>query len=88
MQEQKAKFEIRELLPIAMTFVVLGIGLAYGLDVLGDVRDGFASGTAERNATVDTITGVSKIPNKLPMIATIVVAAVIIGILIRYLVVR
>lgn len=86
--KNKNKFEIADMLPIGLTLVVLGIGIAYGLDVLGDVRDDMTAGTAERNATVDTITGVAKLPAKLPLIVTVIVAAIIIGILVRYLFVK
>ena len=53
----KAKFDIRELLPIGLTLVVLGIGLAYGLNVMEDVQSDMTSGTAAYNATGDAITG-------------------------------
>ena len=86
--ENVCVFDIRQLLPIALTIVVAAIGVSYGLEVMGDIKDDMTAGSAERNATVDTITGVAKITAKLPMIATIVVAAVIIGILLRYLVAR
>ncbi len=108
------KFEISQLLTIGMTLVVLGIALAYGLQVMGDVIDDVAScetgytyndtanncyetanashtvatGNIAFNASNDAMTGIAKIPNKLPTIATIIVAAVIIGILVRYLWVR
>ncbi len=88
MEEKKANFEISQLLTIGMTLVVLGIGLAYGLQVMGDVQDDMTVDSVEYNATGDAMEGVAKIPNKLPTIATIIVAAVIIGILIRYLWVR
>ena len=45
-------------------------------------------GTADYNASGDAITGVGKIPEKMPTIAKVVVAAIIIGILVRYLMVR
>jgi len=114
---KKIRFEISDLLPIGLTLVVVGIALAYGLNVLADTQDtigddscadradgltGYNSdtnlcynathtgvvGTAEYNASADTITGVSKLPEKLPLIVTVIVAAVIIGILVRYLMVR
>ena len=85
---QISEFDITDLLPIAMTFVVVGIGVAYGLSVMGDVQDDMTSGSAEFNATSSAILGVKKIPDKLPLIATVVVAAVIIGILVRYLFLR
>ena len=81
----KTKFQIQELLGIGLTLVVLGIGLAYGLEVMGDVRDDMTANTMERNATEDAISGVAKLPEKMPTIATVVVAAVIIGILVTYL---
>lgn len=97
---QKEYFDIRDLLPIGLTLVVLGIGMAYGLNVMEDVESDFVTetvgcnststtgcGTAY-NATGDTITGVAKLPEKLPLIVTVIVAAVIIGILVRYLMVR
>ena len=81
----KTKFQIQELLGIGLTLVVLGIGLAYGLDVMGDVSDDMTANTMEKNATSDAIDGVAKIPEKMPTIATVIVAAVIIGILVTYL---
>ena len=115
MENKKIKFEIGELLGIGMTLVILGIGLAFGLEVLGSVRDesgmadctnyppasGFttfsdglcanSSGSTmtpvspQYNGTVDSVSGVAKIPEKLPTIATVIVASVIIGILVTYL---
>lgn len=104
-QRQVSEFDIQDLLPIALTFVVVGIGTAYGLSVLGDIRTDFfnqqtttatcnsTSGTYtgcgyEYNATGSAIAATGKIPSKLPLIATVVVAAVIIGILVRYLFLR
>ena len=88
MLESKNGFQIGDLLGIGMTLVVLGIGLAYGLQILGDVQDDMTADSEEYNATGDAIEGVAKLPEKLPMIVTIIVAAVIIGILVRYLWVR
>ena len=82
---EPSEFRIEDMLPIGMTLVVLGIALAYGLQVMGDVKSGMTANSAEANATRDAITGVAKIPNKLPTIVTVIVAAVIIGILVNYL---
>lgn len=83
-----SEFQIQDMLPIALTLVVVGIGTAYGLDVLSDINDDFTAGTLEANATDDAMEGVAKLPSKLPIIASVVVAAIIIGILVRYLFVR
>ena len=88
MQKQVAKFEIQDMLPIALTIVVVGIGVVYGIDVISDVRGDFTAGTEEYAAANNTLTGVAKLPEKLPTIVTVIVAAIIIGILVRYLVVR
>jgi len=82
---ERMYFNITDLLPIALTLVVAGIGIAYGLNVVGDVQDDMTAASAEFNATKDTITGVSKLTTKLPLIVTVVVAALVIGILVRYL---
>ena len=52
---------------------------------MGDVQDDMTADSAEYNATADAISGVAELPSKLPTIATVVVAAVIIGILVTYL---
>ena len=83
-----ARFEIGDLMGIGMTIVVLVIGLAYGLQITGEVRDDMTAGTAEYNATQAGIAAVAKIPAKLGTVVTVVMAAVIIGILVRYLWVR
>lgn len=85
MKKELVKFQLSELLGIGMTLVVLGIGLAYGLQVMGDVQDDMTASTAEYNATADAITAVAKLPEKLPTIVTVIVASVIIGILVTYL---
>jgi len=79
------EFQISELLGIAMTLVVLGIGIGYGLQVMGEIKDDMAVDSFEANATQSAIEGVAKIPEKLPTIATVIVASVIIGILVTYL---
>lgn len=83
--KNEVKFSLQELLGVGFTLVVLGIGLAYGLDVMVDVRDGFTAGTKEYMAVENATKGVAKIPEKLETIATVVVASVIIGILVTYL---
>jgi len=88
MKKKVVRFDVRDLLPIGLTFVVLGIGLTYGLNVMGDVKSDMTSDTYEYNASTDAIKGVAKIPEKMPLIATVIVASIIIGILVRYLMVR
>ena len=135
MEKKIVRFEIQDMLPIGLTLVVAGIGLVYGLNVMGDVGSGMCTGVREHvgttgtcyvcpnsshiyydstynfcantsvkvasnnvtaavggdhsvNASVNAMDGVAKIPEKMPLIATVIVAAIIIGILVRYLMVR
>lgn len=83
--KSKKGFNLSSLLPIALVFVVTGIAVAYGLQVLGDVRDDMTANTAEYNATATTITAVSKFPDKFGLLVTIVIAAIVLMILVRYL---
>jgi len=77
-------FDIKDLLPIGVTLVVVTIVLAFGLQILGDIKGDMTASSYEANATQDGIEGLAKIPEKLPLIASVVVAVVIIGILVRY----
>lgn len=88
MEQKEARFDVGDILPLALTITVAGIGMAYGLSVLGDVQADMTANSAEYNATGDTITAVAKFPKKLGLIVTVVVAAILIGILVRYLLVR
>ena len=84
----EARFQIGDLLGIGMTLVVLVIALAYGLEVTSDVQDDMTTDSTEYNATDQGITALAKIPAKLGTIVTVIMAAVIIGILVRYLYIR
>jgi len=76
--------EVGDIFNIAMIFVVTGIGVGYGLSVLVDVRDDLNDTTAQL-ALNNTIDGVDNFPEKLPLLATILIAALIIGVLIKYM---
>jgi len=82
----QSEFQIGDLLPIGMTIVVLGIALAYSLQVASDVKSDMTPGTSEYFAiSSGTVVAVGGIAEKLPTIVTIVIAAVVIGILVTYL---
>lgn len=95
MEQTVREFNIGQLLPIGLTFVVLGIALSYGLNVMEDVQtdlfdadQALTNQSAAWNGSTDSITGVNALASKQSLIVTVVVAAVIIGILITYMVVR
>jgi hypothetical protein len=85
MLKNKKGFQIGDLLPIGITFVVLGVALSVGLQIQGDVKGDMTANSAEANASQDAIDANATVANKLPLIALVVVAAVLIGILVRYL---
>ena len=85
---QVAEFELGDLVGITITFVIIGIAITYGIKVQSDVRATQTVGSLAYNASTDAMTGTKKISDNLPTIGLIVVAAVIIGILVRYLLVR
>jgi len=76
------EFQLKDLLSIGLVFVVTGITLAFGLDITSDVQADMTVNSAEYNATANTILGVSNLTAKLPTLATVVIAAVIIGVLV------
>lgn len=106
MKMSKKGFELNALLPIALVFVVTGIAVAFGLNILYDMKDDQctygvdvtgenclnSSGGTGSAVETDAFTGmnyattaVAKFPAKLGILATVVVAAILIGILVRYL---
>lgn len=86
MQKMKNKgFAIGDLLPIALTFIVTGIAIAYGLQVMGDVKGDMTADSLEYNATNSAQTAVAKIPTKMGLLVTVIIAAIVIIVLVRYL---
>jgi uncharacterized protein YjeT (DUF2065 family) len=95
---KKYNFNIQDILTIGLVLVVTGIALAVGLQIMGDVRtdqqgDSFNASDSSTwstayNASGQAIDGVAKLPEKMPLIATVVVAAIVIGVLVRYLFVK
>ena len=96
--------ELGSLLPVGITIVVVTIVLAFGIQIVGNVRDDFityeaacgrnsSGGTAgeilytacgaDYNATVDGISGMEKLTDKLPTIGLVVAAVIIIAILVK-----
>ena len=86
--------EVRDLIPFALTLIVTGIIIAFGLQVQGDVKEDFVTGVAgcndtvttscglEYNATVSAQEGVSNLADKMPTIGLIGAIVVVISLLI------
>lgn len=91
MEEIEADFVLSDLLNIVIILIIVGAVLTFGTSMLVDLRDDTvvsgdppANDDAERAAN-QSIAGIGKISGKQALIASVIVIAVVIGILIRYL---
>jgi uncharacterized membrane protein len=75
--------DLGDLVPLAVTFVVVGIVIAFGLNILSDVRSDFTASSYEANATLDAIEANANVADKLPLLGLVVAAAIIIGVLLK-----
>ena len=80
----KYKFDIGQIVPIVVVLAVAGLVIAFTSQIGGDVRDDMTAGTNEYNATTKMLEANTKFADKLPLIATVIVAVILIGIIIRY----
>ena len=72
------------LLPIvavAIILVVIAIVMAVGQQLLSDTAAGFTANTYEKNATTTMQQGLDKISQKFPLIGTVIVLVIVIGLL-------
>lgn len=74
-----------DMLPLGMTIVTVGIALSLGLTVLADFKADQTAGTNAYNGTASAEEGLVKFTGYLPTIALVIVVAIIIGIIVRYL---
>ena len=75
--------DLGDLFGVAVTFVALGVLVSFGLNVQADVRDDFTASTAEYNASQNAIDANANLADKLPILGTIVIAAIVVGVLIK-----
>ena len=85
MISSKKGFTVGQMLPLAIVFIVLAIGLGLGAQVLGTIQAGQAANSFAFNASQNGLVGLNTFSSYLPTIALVVVAAVVIGILVVYL---
>lgn len=79
---KKGQFGLGQMVPTIITFVIVAVAAVLGLQLLADQQADLTADSAEYNATTDAIEGVSKFPEKLPMIAGVLVLVLVISILI------
>jgi len=80
----KQGYELKNLAGLAIVFVVLTIILSFGATILDDIQDDQTDNDADWNASGKGLESLNTFADWLPTLALIVVAAVIIGIIVRY----
>lgn len=83
--KKEAEFAIQDLIPLAIVFVVVTIVLSYGATIVGNVRSQQTANSTEYNISGQGLTSLNTFGTNLPMLATIVIAAVIISVLVVYM---
>ncbi len=85
LKEKEANFRIGDLVGIGITLVVVGVVLSFGAKINSSISDDFTDGSAEQNVVGNSTEGISTLAENLPLISTIVVAAIVVGIIIVYM---
>jgi len=92
----KYNFDIGQIVPIVVVLAVAGLVIAFTSQIQGDVQSDMVTGEAgcnsttvagcgfDYNATVKSLEANTKFADKLPLIATVIVAVILIGIIIKY----
>jgi hypothetical protein len=91
--------DLQDLFPIVVTFVAVGVLLSFALNVQGTIKNssvfGYSPTTAgcnatsqtscgyEYNATLKSIQANDNISSNLPILGTIIIAAIVVGVLVK-----
>lgn len=85
MFDNKKGFTIGDILPLAITLVVVAVAVGLGADVLNDIQTTQTTGSVAANVSGYGLGAMNTFGEWLPTIALIVVISVILGVLIVYL---
>jgi ABC-type spermidine/putrescine transport system permease subunit II len=80
--------DLNDLFPAVVTFVAVGVLLAFGLNVQGTVSNTFTAGSYEKNASTNAIKANDNLAQNLPILGTILIASIVIGVLVKAFVMR
>jgi hypothetical protein len=75
--------DLRDLFPAVVTFVAIGVLISFGLNVQTSVRNGFTTNSYEYNASQNAILANTNLSSNLPILGTILIAAIVVGVLVR-----
>jgi len=74
-------FTVGDILPLGITFVVLGVVLAMGTYILAQVQNQLPVNSAASAAIGNATKGVATFGGWLPILAVVIIAAVVIGVI-------
>lgn len=81
MMKRGQQLSLSGMATIAIIFVVVAVVISVGAQLLGNIRDDLTAASAERNATVDGIQGLTNMSTRLPLLATVAVLGIVIVVL-------
>jgi len=79
---EQAQVTLGDLLPAAMTFVVLTVALAIGAQVLNEIDDDFATDSEEANISNEGKAALLTIGEKLGILATVIVLGAVLTVIV------
>jgi uncharacterized membrane protein YjgN (DUF898 family) len=81
----ESEFTIQDIVPIAIVFVVVTIVLGFGASIVAGVQATQTTNSYAYNASQYGLSSLNTFASNMPLLATVVVAAVIITVLLVYL---
>ncbi len=72
---------IQDYAPVAIAFVLVGVVLSVGADILDNVDDSFTANTTAAVSVGNATLGIAELSEWLPIIGLVVAAGLVIGIL-------
>lgn len=80
--------DIKDLLPLAIIFVILGVSLSIGASVVQTIRDDQTAQSYAYNASDNALQAIDEVASWQDTLALVVVAAIIIGVLVGALYIK
>jgi len=71
----------QDLAALAIVFVIAGISLGIGAEVLSDVKSDLTTGTIAERAVGNATLGIEELASWTPTIALVIAAAIVIGVI-------
>ena len=81
----KRGYSVGDIPQLSLILVIVGITVTLGLLVLSNMQDTLTADSAAYNATSDGISGLAELSGWLPIIALVIAAGIVIGIVVRSL---